>query len=1594
LLNPLFDAGVVATNGYRTPADIQRLKAQGYHPAENSLHLDGDAVDLVPGKSGLSLAALKARADAIAARWPGGRTLNEGDHIHLQLPGWHMAPGTPGTPNAGIPPLPPGATLQQRGSLLTSQGGMFAPRAALNSSTALTPVTLTGQAHDGDTVQLANGRNGRLSGVDAFELNQTGRNSSNQVVPLGQQARNFMLGQIGPGLRGFPTGSSTYGRPVINLSQNPYQDPAYGLLTRGLAMAEPQYLTSGTPRFDAYMQGDRLGRLNQQGGYQTDALTPPAFRHGDNSPFNALNYAKAGDENATALFKDEPTPFQGYRPEVEKALVSIWQNPKGTPEQYIDAGKQFGLSFDPDAVAKKFASRFDSKGNLKSGPLGSKLPNPVEQPRPLINPGDGSFGSFARGLGDPFNALDELGGVTDSLGIGGDGPRISIWNAPKGTRFGDILSTNIDQNRAILDNDALNHPYARLTGQLATGVALPMGVADTPLSLAAIMAAQGGAAGFMGGEGSIRSRLPDAALGAVEGAVAGPVLYGAGKYVVGPIARKAGNVLFRRATDGAASELPPLPQGFTVEPTTTATEHGDTGPFAATQTGAAYIHPDMLQRVNGGHSAAMAMDRGPELVAPRGLPPLPEGFKLGVSAQAAQRAKRVSDIQPETVIQPLDNSVSDLAEAERANPSRFQDLQAPDETQQLGVRTVTTPNGGKVRVRGPLDLTQSVRLMGGITDEGGDAAHLGLSNAARRMDFGSNEQFLGKLINPESGLHPDDAAQALWEEGYFPHLREMPSGDDLLQMLRDEQFGQRYFHPEDLNELADYHSALNQRHTVEQAQQEGVPLAEDNSEPVSLDDMLKRTAPDYAYADAPGRRIGNLDVTKIESGSDLAALMQHIEGALGDHPAQATETHAQTKEAARELGMSVQDFLNTQPGQLDAKRIIAGRVLLHSALEATRRAALKVVNGGTAEDKLAFERAKFVTALIQDQMKAATAEAGRTLQALRIVSTKDDARLAAIRQVIKSRGGHDAIEDSAQDFLNVSEDPAKANRYIQENTKASWLQMFNEGLTMARLSNPVTHARNFLGNALSTAVSFPETAVESGLGKLLGSPDRSYISEVGARARGISSALPDAVRNMWKVARTGEPIDGVTKIEANMNYRAIPGRIGEIIRVPGNAMTAADEAWKTLIVSDHINALARRNAINSGLSGDARAALESQLRRNPTDAMIESAKVEARYRTFQQELGKWGKQLQTIANTWPGAKILLTFVRTPINLVKFAGERSVFAATMPSVLRKLAQGGRARDEALSRIIVGTSISTAAVMAAMHDRVSGNGPDDYRQKAALMQTGWRPNSIRVGDKWVSYQGLDPVSTLVAVAADFAQAGKWATPQERQNIATNLALSAAESASNRTWMGGVADFFAALHDPKHSAAPFLKSQVAGLVPSGLGQATAYSDPYLRNAQTILQGVKARVPFLSNSVPVQRNVWGDPIRRDQAIGPDIVSPFRYGQVSSDPLANEVARLGIPLQKPSKVITDDDGNKVTLSPEQYDQFVQLAGQPAKAALAKEMASPEWRQMSDDDKREAVKSIISDMRDAARDELRSTSAPAAAPSALPPLPPGYQLAR
>lgn len=90
--------GVGITSGFRSKAYQDDMRRRGYKPADNSAHLDGSALDLVPPR-GKSMGWLKAqvrryRKDAVL--------LDEGDHLHTIFPDWYGAPAIGGAKAAGL----------------------------------------------------------------------------------------------------------------------------------------------------------------------------------------------------------------------------------------------------------------------------------------------------------------------------------------------------------------------------------------------------------------------------------------------------------------------------------------------------------------------------------------------------------------------------------------------------------------------------------------------------------------------------------------------------------------------------------------------------------------------------------------------------------------------------------------------------------------------------------------------------------------------------------------------------------------------------------------------------------------------------------------------------------------------------------------------------------------------------------------------------------------------------------------------------------------------------------------------------------------------------------------------------------------------------------------------------------------------------------------------------------------------------------------------------------------------------------------------------------------------------------------------------
>ena len=1594
-------------------------------------------------------------------------------------------------------------------------------------------LTLTGDAHDGDTFRLSNGRNTRLYGADAYELNQTGRGADGSPVPLGVEARNFARSRISPSSTLGFTGQQTYGRPVASVTTNG-EDVAKSELTAGLALATPQYLRDDPQRLHDYMEAERLARMNFRGGHGTDAQNPSAFRH--NGAPGVDPWAKAEDlpgnvKGGDVVWWDQPTPFQGLRPDIEKGYTSIFKDMSSKPADLLAFAKANGFTVDPAKVAAAYAHR-------------AKYGNPNDDvsydkpPRVLTDLGDGNLGAAVRGVADPFNVLDEVGGLGDALlpnaiRVAGQ-ERENVWNSKR--RFGDILANNIEQNRQILDNDAANHGWARFGGQMAGGLVVPgasvegVGLAAARSALrsgatrfaaervatraiatrlGAVGAGEAGAAGFGSGE-TLPERFQNAAIAAPLGGVLGVAAPFAIKGASGVVRRALGRDVGEAVASAAGGETAgsAAPSGGPVNPVALApaatvidmaglraasadasgfSDMGKAGnllrsaadtaladgrkvtlhiegraipitkPGLVDETGQRWGAMNILSPKPGDNArleieapqlqpsasagtvppppagfravdapnenvAAMGAEHGDAtLYGPDMVPPPPTGFRvvdridlnqrprpmLG-DVTEAQRAAQGQRINPGDVLPLPDSAVASMEEADAIGAGMRLTLKAPNEDKALGSRSFPSPADGTkpVNKRGPLDLVTWLRTQGAIKPQGGELEHYGIDNTPRKMDFTAGENRLGKLVDPE-GMPYDEAAQRAHEAGFFPDKIDRPSVDEFLDALHATHTGRvRSFRPDDYAEVDQFNADREARHAIEAAKERGAPMVADRGQPVDMADLDRNAPPVHAYEDwgdqAPDFA-GNIRLSKLDSPQAIKRALTVTHDLVGgfDAATRGRVTQAETKNLASELGMTPADLLARRKGQaFNAEEALAARqILAKSANELVNMA--KRINGleNPGDEAMAsFREAWTRHVAIQEQVAGATAEAGRALQQFRMDASSRAVRGEVLRSMAEGATGPNRLKDFAARIVDMQDngaDPGQVNKFVADALKPKFSDKLVELYYNSILSGPTTHVVNIVGNTMTALGQLPEHAIAAGLGapraRLASGADRVLFSELGARAVGLLQGTKEGMAQAARTFVTGRTSDLAAKVDAQETH-AISGIKGTFIRTPTRALSAEDELFKAMARRMELSGLAMRQAKAEGLNGAAARTRAAELIANPSDDLLAKSFDYGRYLTFQRQLGPVGQGISRITQAMPLLKLVVPFVRTPTNILKFALERSPAAPLLKEWRADIAAGGARRDLATARILVGSGVMALSAELVSKGLVTGGGPADENAKALMRADGWQPYSLKIGDKYYSYQRLDPYSTTLGIAADFADLQGHMTDKQKDAVAGLLLASTLKNLGNKTWFSGLSSVSDAVNDPTRYGASYIRSRLSSIVvPAIVSQTQRSSDPVLRDAKTLLDSIRARAPWFSRSVAPRRDVFGREVRSEGGVGPDILSPFAVSTAKRDPVVRALLDAGAHVSKPVAKVRGRD-----LTPQEYERYQVEAGASERSYVSALVGSPDWRNVPTDSRKDLLESTVASARREARERLFGTPGRGSrnAAPAIPPPPPGFALAQ
>jgi len=354
-----------------------------------------------------------------------------------------------------------------------------------------------------------------------------------------------------------------------------------------------------------------------------------------------------------------------------------------------------------------------------------------------------------------------------------------------------------------------------------------------------------------------------------------------------------------------------------------------------------------------------------------------------------------------------------------------------------------------------------------------------------------------------------------------------------------------------------------------------------------------------------------------------------------------------------------------------------------------------------------------------------------------------------------------------------------------------------------------------------------------------------------------------------------------------------------------------------------------------------------QLARDWVDPNIRSADEV----TFSGQLGKNMQKLQSFVNGVPFAFVVAPFIRTPTNILKFSFSRLLAPAEAAYNGAKYLKGGEYKDkidallnnkapalektrkslmeqmvavkpdgtpdlltraEARGRLASGTIMTAAlaSVVSMYKDRINGGGPKDFKQRQAWQAAGNMPYSIRVGDKWISYQRLDPVATMIGVFADMVdliEDGKMHSIDSNifEKVMAASMLTVTRNATNKSYLAGIDKFFSFIFDPEStSAGKYIGGVLGGFVPNILNQGQSITgDQELKETRTLVDVIAKRIPGVA--MDLKRNPLGEPVVQEYFEGAagivNPLNPIMWGSKKDDPVLTELANVAHGFSAPN---------------------------------------------------------------------------------------------
>lgn len=668
-------------------------------------------------------------------------------------------------------------------------------------------------------------------------------------------------------------------------------------------------------------------------------------------------------------------------------------------------------------------------------------------------------------------------------------------------------------------------------------------------------------------------------------------------------------------------------------------------------------------------------------------------------------------------------------------------------------------------------------------------------------------------------------------------------------------------------------------------------------------------------------------------------------------------SRAQTIASASQLGAN-----------LDLSNAIAnGTKDLHVWVESVKEYA-----GRTAED---YEAAKRTgdpatidaarTTMLQ-AVKAGTdtlANMGRGLGAANIVSKPVSAASNASMQIAKlineiEAGGKDAqVLKDRLDATNLS-DPAQRQKLLKAAgiPGFSWRQKLGYYYVNSIISAlPTWGIKTAADTAVALAAPVRTLAggtvnrgiweVKNRMGLEAGAQPHP-LAEAQARQSSNWLAVNDALSAFAEAIKTrslaplAETTMGKSLVSGSNIYNREPpitGTAGKVIGTPMRVLGAITDTARHVDIRGELYEQGIREALNSGKTGADAWNYAREFANDPPEDALAAATKEAAKDTATQEPGKITKAILHLREQVPGGITQIPIVTTPQNIVKVAFESSPLG--FGSIFKDLYQGNEISNAKMGRAVLGSLAWYWAFKKAQAGETTGPGPTDPREYRDLVQTGWRPKSMMTPMGWLDLRFLGPYGYGMAAAAGVAEILNDAPKAKGDTMVQKYATASADHMSrfilDQPMLQGLSEAFKTLQEPAHFPIAAGRA-VGGFIPSVVARFGAAMDQSQRKIDSFGSAVASRVPFLRETLPAQRDLYGDPIPATGTPGERFASPIvRSEQSPTSPPERAYINAAIaPISGSIGLTLNGQRGNFALNPKDMEQYEILAGQRLKQSF------------------------------------------------------------